>query len=140
MAAPNSQWGLFWPKFPQPGAQKWSLFASKNVAGALQIAIFPCRLLLRKMRPDPGPAGGRESYAHLGWHTHSTRVADEIQHARGCIRPHAATAILAVPALPSVLAHAAAAAVLALAALPPVLADAAAAAILALAAPPPVRT
>ena len=74
--------GLFWlllilsgaffgRNFPSPGAQKWSLFASKNVAGALQIAIFPCRLLLRKMRPDPGPAGGRESYAPPGWHTHS---------------------------------------------------------------------
>ena len=52
----------------------------------------------------------------------------------------AAAALLALAALPPVLAEAAAAAVLAPAALPPVLADAAAAAILAHVAPPPVRT
>ena len=50
----------------------------------------------------------------------------------------AAAALLALAALPPVLAEAAAAALLAPAALPPVLAEAAAAALLALAAPPPV--
>ena len=52
----------------------------------------------------------------------------------------AAAALLALAALPPVLAEAAAAALLAPAALPPVLAEAAAAALLALAALPPVRT
>ena len=52
----------------------------------------------------------------------------------------AAAALLAPAALPPVLAEAAAAALLALAALPPVLADAAAAAILAHVAPPPMGT
>ena len=51
---------------------------------------------------------------------------------------HHRTALLAVAALPPVLADARAAALLALAAYPPVLADARAAALLASAAPPPV--
>ena len=40
MAAPNSQRGLFWPNFPQPGAQKWSLFASKKKALARSKSPF----------------------------------------------------------------------------------------------------
>ena len=135
----------------------------KKAASALQIASFPV-LLLRKMRPDPGPTPGRpvaerrpcelrppRADTHtrdLAYFTHATRVADEILHAHGYMRHHAALLQLlateddeivhAVPAPPSMLAHAAAATVLAAVALPPVLADATAAALLALAAPPPV--
>ena len=72
----------------------------------------------------------------LAYFTHVTRVADEVLHARGYIRPHAA--LLAIAAMPPVLTDAAAAALLALAALPPVLAEAGAATRLALAAPPPM--
>ena len=112
------------------------------------------------VRPDPDrrpcelrPPGLTHTLAYF---THVTRVADEVLHARGYIRPHAALLIAAMPpvltdaaaaallaaaALPTVLADAAAAAVLALGALPPVLAKiSAATAVLALGAPPPVRT
>ena len=42
MAAPNSQRGLFWPNFPQPGAQKWSLFCLKKKPLARSKSHFPC--------------------------------------------------------------------------------------------------
>ena len=109
------------------------------------------------VRPDPDrrpcelrPPGLTHTLAYF---THVTRVADEVLHARGYIRPHAALLIAAMPpvltdaaaaalladaAHPPVLAEAAATAVLAVVALPPMLADAAAAALLAPAALPPV--
>ena len=110
MAAPNSQWGLFWPKFPQPWRPEVEPFCLEKRRWRAPNCHFPCRLLLRKMRPDPGPAGGRESYAPPGWHTHS----------RTLHTPHSA--------------------LLAMAALPPVHTDPAAAALLAPVVPPPVRT
>ena len=72
------------------------------------------------MSPPPGRRPRADTHTCV-LYTRHIRVADEVLHARGDIRHHAA--LLALAALPPVLADAAAAAVLAPAGLPPVLAE-----------------
>ena len=51
--------------FPSLAPRSGAFLPQKKAASALQIASFHV-LFLRKMRPDPGPTGGRVSYASPG--------------------------------------------------------------------------